>query len=124
MPSRAVTWPKRLTRLSRTRLIAGSLYGRVASLARADGHGRAWRSGPSGPSRGGGCRPELQPAVGVEAAEPERARVGDQDHHEPEDEEERGGAASPGALVAGVEVDRVDEPGDERRRLLRVPAPV
>ena len=54
-----------------------------------------------------GCGTGLEPAVGVQPVEPERARVGDEHHPE----RRRRAAARPGGrptlLVAGVEVDRV-----------------
>ena len=86
----------------------------------------------AGDERGRAVRPDrpgldplgLEAAVGVQAAEPERAGVGHQDHPEPDDQQQRGRTTGPGPLVARVEVDRVDQPRDERRGLLRVPAPV
>ena len=83
------------------------------------------RSGRRRDQRAGGGRAErLEAAVRVQAAEPERPGVRHEHHPEPDDEQQRRRPAGPRALVARVQVDRVGQPGDERRGLLRVPAPV
>ena len=55
-----------------------------------DGRGRAVR-----PDRAGLVPLGLEAAVGVQAAEPERAGVGHQDHPEPDDQQQRGRATGP-----------------------------
>ena len=53
----------------------------------------------------------LESGVGVEAAEPEVPRVGEEDRPEADHEEEGGWTTLPPALASSVEVDGVDEPG-------------
>src|SRR3954471_14019747 len=67
----------------------------------------------------------LEPAVAVQAAEEQvAADVCEQDGNETDDEDECGWATCPLAPRSRAQVDGVDQPGDEGRRLFRVPAPV
>ena len=58
--------------------------------------------------------PPLQAAVGVEAAEEEVPEVREQDRGKAHHKDECGGTSCPTALVPRMEVDRVDQPRDER----------
>ena len=82
------------------------------------------RPGAAAPDPGQAARGPLEAAVAVQAREEEVAEVGEEHGAEADDEDERRRPARPAALVARVQVDRVDEPRHERRGLLRVPAPV
>src|SRR2546426_12752640 len=108
-PRGSILWPKS----PRMQLWPRHRPGRRLTVCPCNfGHARQHLSAATSPAM------SVEAAVGVEAVEPERARVRDEDHPEADDEQECCRPARPGAAVAGVEVDRVGEPGHEGRRLL------
>src|SRR5450759_2621071 len=62
--------------------------------------------------------------VAVQAAEEEVAEEGEQHGGEPRHQQPRRSTSDPAAGHPGVQVGAVDEPGEQRCRLLGVPAPV
>src|SRR5688572_15622983 len=67
----------------------------------------------------------LEPAVRVEAPEEQvAAEIREEDGDEADHQDQRRGTSRPATLAAGMEVNRVDQPRDEGRCLLWIPAPV
>src|SRR5262245_36304240 len=62
--------------------------------------------------------------IGVEAAKEVIPKESEDDRAKDGHQEPCGARAVPAALRTGMEVDGSDEPGQERRRLLGIPAPV
>src|SRR5690606_2104672 len=66
----------------------------------------------------------LGATVGVEAVEEVVAVVGEDDRGETEQQDDGAASSAPATECAGVQVDAVDQPGEESCGLLRVPRPV
>ncbi|MPN18523.1 hypothetical protein SDC9_165883 [bioreactor metagenome] len=62
--------------------------------------------------------------IGVHASEEEIAEISEDDGGEPEYQQPGGAPAPPAADDPGVQIGAIDQPGHQRRGLLRVPRPI